>query len=358
MILEEICSRIEAFIDAPDASKFDALTLEIFSFQFEHNEPYRRFCESRGVTPANLKCWDEIPAIITTAFKDLELSALSPASRTKVFHSSGTTAQRPSRHFHSQETLRVYEQSLLRWFKPNVLPDYPDANFLILTPRSNEAPNSSLIHMFETITRECTGSFARFFGVMNPDGSWSIDFDAVLAATQKLPAGETPMVICGTAFSFVHLCDFLEKRDKVLSLPAGSRVFETGGYKGRSRTVVKSELHGMISHRLSVPETHIISEYGMSELSSQAYDRKPGESGDRIYHFPPWTRASVISPETGEGVREGETGLLRMVDLANVGSVMAIQTEDLARQRGTGFELLGRAVEVERRGCSLMEGSS
>ena len=96
----------------------------------------------------------------------------------------------------------------------------------------------------------------------------------------------------------------------------------------------------------------------MSELSSQAYDRKPGESGDRIYHFPPWTRASVISPETGEAVRGGETGLLRIVDLANVGSVMAIQTEDLARQRGTSFELLGRAVEVERRGCSLMEASS
>lgn len=358
MTLEETCSRIEAFIGAPDASAFDDLALEIFSFQFEHNEAYRRYCESRGITPASVHRWEEIPAIITSAFKDLELSALPPASRTKVFHSSGTTAQRPSRHFHSPETLRLYEQSLLRWFRPNVLPDHPGANFLILTPRSNEAPNSSLVHMFETINRECIGSSSKFCGVMNPDGSWSLDFDAVLVATQKLAADETPVVICGTAFSFVHLCDFLEQTGEILSLPAGSRVFETGGYKGRSRTVAKSELHRMISERFSVPETHIISEYGMSELSSQAYDRKAGESSDRIYHFPPWARASVLSPETGEAVPEGETGLLRIVDLANVGSVMVIQTEDLARPRGTGFELLGRAVEVEARGCSLMEAAS
>jgi hypothetical protein len=96
----------------------------------------------------------------------------------------------------------------------------------------------------------------------------------------------------------------------------------------------------------------------MSELSSQAYDRKSGGSGDRIYHLPPWARASVHSPETGAAVPEGETGLLRIVDLANVGSVTAIQTEDLARRRGDRIRAARTAVEVEARGCSLMEASS
>jgi hypothetical protein len=111
----------------------------------------------------------------------------------------------------------------------------------------------------------------------------------------------------------------------------------------------------MVSHRLGVPATHIISEYGMSELSSQAYDRVVGSSGNRIFRFPPWARAYVISPENGREVAEGETGLLRIIDLANVGSVMSIQTEDLAIRTDDGFELVGRASAAEARGCSLMQ---
>jgi len=102
---------------------------------------------------------------------------------------------------------------------------------------------------------------------------------------------------------------------------------------------------------LGVPASHILGEYGMSELSSQAYDSAGG-----IFHFPPWARACVISPETGALSGEGETGLLRVLDLANIASVMAVQTEDLAVRRGEGFDLLGRAAWAEPRGCSLMPG--
>ena len=358
MSLEEICSSVEGFIAAPDPSEFDGLAREVFRFQFEHNEPYRRFCESRGVCPAKLKSADEIPAIITSAFKEFELSCLPIAERAAVFYSSGTTEQNRSRHFHSDRTLHVYEQSLLRWFKPNVLPDYASANFLILTPRGKESPHSSLVHMFETITREFAAFDAGFCATVDPGENWSLDPGTILQTNRKFASQGIPVVICGTAFSFVHLCDFLSEQRQTLSFPSGSRVFETGGYKGRSRSVAKSELHRMLSERLSIPETHIISEYGMSELSSQAYDRRAGESGERIYTFPPWVRASVLSPETGASVGDGETGLIRVLDPANVGSVMAIQTEDLARRRGDGFELLGRAAQAEPRGCSLMLADS
>jgi hypothetical protein len=358
MSLEEICSFVEGFIAAPESSLFDDLARAVFRFQFEQNTPYRAFCESRGVTPATLQSVDEVPAIVTSAFKDLDLSVLPLSARTTVFYSSGTTTQRPSRHFHSTRTLRVYEHSLLRWFKPNVLPDYRRANFLVLTPPAIESPHSSLVHMFDTLTREFAASAARFCATAASDGTWSINFDQVLETAQKLLSQKTPTVICGTAFSFVHLCDFLARTGQTLSFPLGSRVFETGGYKGRSRSIPKPELHDMISRHLSIPETHIVSEYGMSELSSQAYDRKFGTSGNRIYRFPAWVRFSVLSPETGRVVAEGETGLLRVLDLANVGSVMAIQTEDLALRRGHGFELLGRAALTELRGCSLMNAQS
>jgi hypothetical protein len=212
--------------------------------------------------------------------------------------------------------------------------------------------------MFEAITRRLSTLPAEFCGTVDGIEGWSIDFEKIVHTHRRFAAHDVPVVICGTAFSFVHLCDFLSVHQRVLSFPAGSRVFETGGYKGRSRSVPKAELHQMISRWLSIPETHIVSEYGMSELSSQAYDRRPGESEDRLYTFPPWVRASVVSAETGAPVGEGETGLLRVLDLANVGSVMAIQTEDLVRRRDKGFELLGRTTQAEPRGCSLMLANS
>jgi hypothetical protein len=145
-------------------------------------------------------------------------------------------------------------------------------------------------------------------------------------------------------------------------LPADSRVMETGGYKNRSRSMPKTELHQLITEKLGVPPSHIICEYGMSELSSQAYDGVAGDGWrvtgknnvSRHFHFPPWARVQIISPETGLEVADGETGLIRVFDLANVFSVMAIQTEDLGIRRGDGFELIGRATLAEPRGCSLM----
>jgi hypothetical protein len=175
----------------------------------------------------------------------------------------------------------------------------------------------------------------------------------------------------GTAFSFVHLLDFMVERNLRIGLPAGSCVMETGGYKNRSRSMPKAELHALITEHLGVPPDNIICEYGMSELSSQAYSLGAPASSRRFYpgatkelagetpalpgfHFPPWARAQIISPETGREVADGETGLIRVFDLANVFSVAAIQTEDLGVRRGDGFKLIGRAQMAEPRGCSLM----
>jgi hypothetical protein len=354
MSLEEICSEVRNFITVPDPkpNAFDSLAREVFAFQFEKNAPYRAFCEARGVTPEHVTSWGQIPAIVTSAFKELELSVLAREERTSVFHSSGTTEQRRSRHFHSQQTLAVYEQSLLRCFEPHLCPEHTPLNFLVLAPRAAEAPNSSLVHMFETVAG-AFGKAVTFAANVAADGSWLIDYDKISTIRQ-----DVPMIVCGTAFSFVHLCDYLNENDVRLSFPAGSRVFETGGYKGRSRTVPKAELHAMISERLAVPESHIVTEYGMSEISSQAYDRTVGRTAQRIFEFSHWACATVVSMETGEAARDGETGLLRIVDLANVGSVCAIQTEDLAIRRGNGFELVGRVMEAEPRGCSLMQVES
>ena len=203
--------------------------------------------------------------------------------------------------------------------------------------------------MFEVVRQKSGAPENVFHGNANDDGAWSLDLEQTLARLNSAAASARLVLLLGTAFSFVHLLDGLSERKQRLQLPPGSRVMETGGYKGRARSMPKPKLHAFITKRLGIPASHIVCEYGMSELSSQAYDSVLDATRDtqpvsRVFHFPPWARAQIISPETGREVADGETGLLRVFDLANVFSVMAIQTEDLAMRRGDGFELLGRTA--------------
>jgi hypothetical protein len=345
---------------------FDQLALELFALQFEHNTPYRRLCEARGVRPDTVAHWTDIPAAPTSAFKELALSCLPLAERTSVFHSSGTTAQRPSRHFHNAESLALYEASLLAWFNVHFQLAIGHWELAILTPSPAQAPHSSLVHMFETIRREASAGASAFVGRAAEDGAWTLDLKAAVQRLQETSANGQPLLMLGTAFSFVHLLDHLAKQDLSFELPPGSCALETGGYKGRSRSLPKAALHALISERLGIAPGHIVCEYGMSELSSQAYDSaippfplphhasRITPPASRIFRFPPWARAQIVSPETGCEVGEGETGLIRVFDLANAYSVMAIQTEDLGTRRSDGFALAGRAVMAAPRGCSLM----
>ncbi len=391
--------RLLAFIergDIPAEAEFNLLARDLFALQYAHVAPYRKLCEARRIAPDTIADWRQIPAVPTTVFKEFEFTSLAPAERTAVFHSSGTTDHRPSRHFHHAESLAVYEASLLPWFERHVMseqtlpvhinlappPSSPSpppgeragvrgqgvqqANarpaILSLAPPPALAPHSSLVHMFATVSRTFGSPGSRFLGTTGPDHSWSLDFDAALNCLRLAEHSAQPAVLLGTAFMFVHLLDELEQRGLSLALPPGSRVMETGGYKGRSRELPKAELHALLTSRLGVPPPHLVCEYGMSELSSQAYDRVAGDASasrptpdaPRPFSFPPWCRALVISPETAREVADGQTGLLRLFDLANVRSVMAIQTEDLAVRRGGGFELIGRAAQTEARGCSLL----
>jgi hypothetical protein len=341
---------------------FNSLALELFALQYAHNAPYRRLCDARGISPQSITHWANIPPVPTAGFKELELTCLAPAERTAVFHSSGTTAQRPSRHFHSAESLALYEASLWVWFRAYVLAGLRGAGvgewrLAILTPRPTQAPHSSLVHMFETVRRRVGAAEDVFLGGLESDGTWNLDLTRTGSALRLAVAADRPVVLLGTAFSFVHLMDAVAERGLQLGLPPGSVVMETGGYKGRSRELPKPELHELICHGLGVSPLQIRCEYGMSELSSQAYDGTGSagtETEARIFRFPPWCRAQTVSPETGREVAVGSTGLIRVFDLANVFSVLAVQTEDLAIRRADGFELLGRAVAAEPRGCSLM----
>jgi hypothetical protein len=358
----DLLFRVRAFISqtTPDAvgdEGFNRMALALFTFQFERVPIYRRFCEKKGIVPGSIQQWSRIPALPVSAFKEHVVSSIAENERSRVFHSSGTTGHVPSRHFHNAASLSLYEASLLPWFERHFLAASAEPKvFIFLTPPPNLTPHSSLIHMFETIRLKFGGAESLYAGRLEADGSWSLDLDQLGPALRDAISGNRPVGLLGTAFSFVHWLDYLAAGKIRLRLPAGSRIMETGGYKGRSRVVAKADLRRLMTKYMGVPESHIVTEYGMSELSSQAYDGVAGQPRppEATFRFPPWVRTRIISPEKGAVAAEGETGLLRVFDPANIQSVMAIQTEDLAVSRGDGFELLGRAESAGPRGCSLM----
>ncbi len=340
--------------------QFDALALELFTLQFQNNPVYGKICAARGLTPETIRHWSDIPAVPTAAFKELDLTSIPASERTAVFHSSGTTGQKNSRHFHHAASLAVYETSLLKWFEPHF---GFAGSLLALTPPPAQVPHSSLVHMFDCIRQQYPPDLAQFYGHLGAEAAWELDLARLLLALTAATQSLQPVILLGTAFSFVHLLDELAAQNLRFQLPPGSRVMETGGYKNRSRTLPKAELHALIADRLGLPLTAIACEYGMSELSSQAYDSALSSGSGSIaaaiqrhFQFSPWSRVQIISPETGREVEEGETGLIRIFDLANVFSVASVQTEDLGIRRGEGFELLGRAAAAEPRGCSLNVG--
>jgi hypothetical protein len=341
-----------ASLPPPCPDTWEAVALDLFALQHASVPAYRFLCEARGRRPGDVRSWKEIPAVPTAAFQELEVSAIAPEARTRVFHSSGTTGQRPSRHFHHAESLALYEDSLRPWFAAHLLtpgPGFPAGlrpRCLALTPPPPAAPHSSLVHMLEVLIRDFGGPDSGFSGKVGSEAAWELGLEATLTTLKMACDGGAPVVVLGTAFLFVHLLDALEAQGRSFRLPAGSRLMETGGYKGRSRVLDRADLHAALADRLGSPR--IVSEYGMSELSSQAYDTGSG------FRFPPWVRWRIVRPETGSDAAEGEAGLLRIHDLANVWSVAALETADLARRRGDSFELLGRAADAEPRGCSRM----
>ena len=303
--------------------EFDALALDIHAFQRRHNAPFARWCD----TLPEPETWREIPAVPQAMFKRFRLSCF-PAKLTPVtFRTSGTTGETRGEHHFADTAL--YEASILAGWQRLRLPKLPA---LFLAQRPDEMPDSSLTHMFGVLAGRATGRCKS-------------DMRANADALRKL-AARGPCAIFGTALAFLAL--FERMGAERVRLPRGSFAFETGGYKGSGRDIAKTELYAKFLTHLGLRADSVWNEYGMTELSSQAYTRGLGQP----HTAPPWLRALVVSPETGEEVPVGASGVLRLFDLANVGSVLAIQTADLAVRRADGFSLLGRDPAAIPRGCS------
>ena len=331
--------------------RFEEIALGLFAFQFEHCEVFRRFCEGRGHTPKTVDTWRRIPAVPTGAFKEIALRSFPEKNAIHCFRTSGTsTAVRGALHL---DTLELYEASLLPTFRRFMFPELilpgDRATIRVLAPSPEEQSDSSLSHMFG-VTLKVLGAPGSGFDVDHGE----LDVDHLLMLLVESAASEAPIALCGTAFSFVHLIDHMTRSGVLIGLPPGSRVMETGGFKGRSRKIPRIDLYAEIKRVLGVPAERIVNQYGMTELGSQFYDSVlcvPSEPRRKL--GPPWSRVVIIDPETGHEAATGRVGTIVVVDLANTGSVLALQTGDLGRAVIDGFEVIGREEGAEARGCSI-----
>lgn len=330
--------------------RFGELAVRVFEHQFSHNPPYRRLCEAMGVREVP-DDWSAIPAVPTSAFKVADLCAFPPEEARVVYLTSGTTVGQHGRHLLCDTTL--YDASLFPNLAAHLFPGVTRMRLLVLAPPPAEAPHSSLSHMLGLAVERWGDERSGFY--VSEAG---VELDSLHAALAAAEAGGEAVGLLGTAFAFVHFLDDCSARRRRYRLAKGSRVMDTGGYKGRSRELSKADLYAEYAERLGIPDHHVVNEYGMTEMGSQFYDRVLRDAVEekpprRRKVPPPWVRTVVLDPETLRPVPPGQPGLLRHFDLANVDSVLAIQTEDLGIWVDDGFEVLGRASGAEPRGCSL-----
>lgn len=338
--MEKIESQILRLIRTGEGD-FNTLALALFAHQFELNKPYQAYARQLGKTPGQVKTWKDIPAVPVAAFKSAALATFPINQAAAHFESSGTTRHVKSHHF--LKTLTYYESALQAGFDRSVLSDQAKLPLLLVTPSPAEAPRSSLAWMMDVLRRRSGAPGSRFFVTRG-----RVDELFLMTFLARAQAEKDPVAILGTTIGLLSVLEALQKQKKTFALPAGSRLMDTGGLKSDQREISRPEFVRRVTELLGIPDSHCWNEYGMCELSSQCYGKGTGS----YLQGPAWMKTVVIDPQSGEEARAGQPGLLRHFDLANVDSVLAIQTDDVGLAQGDGFVFQGRDPQAEVRGCS------
>lgn len=310
--------------------EFEKIALKVFRHQFENNKVYQDFCLLLKKDKSNVKTITDIPFLPIQFFKSHEIvSSTNPIQET--FTSSGTTGSITSKHLVTDTTL--YEQSFRNAFS-QFYGNIEDYVILALLPSYLEREGSSLIYMVNDLIE----------GSNHPESGFYLNnYDELIQKLIKLDSSGQNVLLIGVTYA---LLDMVEKQSFQLK---NTIVMETGGMKGRRKEIIREELHGILCTGFGVPSIH--SEYGMTELLSQAYSL-----GNGIFECPPWM--SILIRDTEDAltyVDNGKTGGINVIDLSNINSCSFIATQDLGKKYPNhSFEVLGRFDASDIRGCNLM----
>ena len=330
-------------IDGWSEENLDEWAITAFTIQYHGNIPYRRYCEAREVYPGEVRTWRDVPPVATAAFRAVDLIVGKASDAELVFRTSGTTRGPDRRGRHLVRRADLYRASLRSAFRCYVLDADKSHIIVTLLPSFTFERDSSLGWMLDDV-REGLGAA----GSIGVAGSGGIDWEALTAAVEE--AADRPVCVLGTTLSFAAWRERLAAHEaSAVRLAPGSRLMDTGGVKGKPG-LVRDELMFDLASRLGLGDESVVNEFGMTELLSQRY----GTGLEPVtLAGPPWLRTRVLDPVTLEEMPDGESGILCHFDLANLGSVCAVLTEDRGRIVEGGVEWLGRTPGAPPRGCSL-----
>ncbi|MXN92143.1 acyl transferase [Flavobacterium sp. Sd200] len=310
--------------------EFEKITLKVFRHQFDNNVVYRDFCSFLHKDKHNVKSVKDIPFLPIQFFKTHEVvSSANPVQVT--FTSSGTTGMVTSRHLVTDTD--YYDQSFRLAFS-QFYGNIEDYAVLALLPSYLEREGSSLIYMVQDLIERSNNPHSGFY---------LHNHDDLIAKLTKLDSEGQNVLLIGVTYA---LLDLIEKQQFDLK---NTIIMETGGMKGRRREMIREELHEVLCKGFGVTKIH--SEYGMTELLSQAYSL-----GDGIFECPPWMDILIRDTEDAlTYIESGKTGGINVIDLANINSCSFIATQDLGKKYANqSFEVLGRFDNSDIRGCNLM----
>lgn len=320
----------EAIFEIQNESAFTQIALETYEYQYRNLPVYREFCDLLGKNPIQASNLNDIPFLPIAFFKTHKVCHPTQIEEA-IFTSSGTTGMELSKHYVSN--LALYRSS----FRAGFQRFYGQASefcILALLPSYQERPGSSLIYMVDDLIRNSKDSRSCFLKGDN------LSISRYIASCDS---GQKPVLLIGVSFALLDLAMEFPMNLK------NTTVMETGGMKGRRKELVREELHQVLQQGFGVKEIH--SEYGMTELLSQAYS-----SGNGCFYTPPWMKIMLRDTEDPLSYVELEkTGGMNVIDLANRNSCSFIATQDLGKTHADGsFEVLGRFDHSDIRGCNLM----
>lgn len=310
--------------------EFKAVSLAVFNYQWTNNSVYQQFCNYLKINPNEIKSIEQIPFLPIEFFKSHPIKTGSFEAE-QVFLSSGTTGMTPSKHF--VKDVELYEMSFTKAFF-HFYGNIKDYCVLALLPSYIEREGSSLVYMVEKLIHLSNHQKSGFF-LKNEQ--------KLIKILQKLIKNEQKTMLIGVSFA---LLDLAEKYQLDLSQLI---IMETGGMKGRREELTRSELHSIYKKSFNVSEIH--SEYGMTELLSQAYSK-----GNGIFTTPNWMKILVRDiNDPFSFVENNKTGGINVIDLANINSCSFVATQDLGKKiTKNEFEVLGRFDNSDIRGCNLL----
>jgi hypothetical protein len=350
-----IFAEVLEFIRDPDPDCFEQLALDVFRFQVANVAPYRTYLAALGCDPLGVGAIEQIPPLSTLAFKytQTECGAVPPGPASRLFRTSGTTTGVDQRGRHLVLDLAIYRAAALSHLRRMFFPDMQRMAILALHPTADRMPESSLGQMFTWAGEEfgtetvCTA---------NPAG---IDVAESINFLDRCRCDARPVAILATTAACARLFEAVAAGPGALRLPPGSRLMDTGGAKGQSTPLDATAVVELAAARFGLARALVINEYGMTELCSQLYDATPLNStydepvASRRKLAPPWLRPFALDPATLRPIGDGEAGALAFFDLANVGSVSMLLTEDIGTVVDGAAQILGRAPTAEARGCAL-----